>query len=100
MVTGKTQRNWPSGQPSWVGPPRTGHPAHTFLAQRRRDLPPNFRFLIASRPESGVEPALTNARSVRTFYMDDPQLGTNTEQDIGIYLRNKPPENVFKDHAW
>jgi NACHT domain len=72
---------------------------HTFLAQRLGDLPPNFRILITSRPESGVEPAFANARSVRTLYMDDPQLATDTEQDIGIYLRNELPEKVYKDHG-
>jgi hypothetical protein len=40
-----------------------------------------------------------DAPSVRTLYMDDPQLAANTEQDIGVYLRNELPEAVFRDHG-
>jgi hypothetical protein len=72
---------------------------HTFLAQRLIDLPQNFRVLITSRLENGIEPAFTNARSVQTLYMDDVKLATNTEQDIGVYLRNELPEDVFKAHG-
>jgi NACHT domain len=72
---------------------------HTFLAQRLIDLPPNFRILITSRPENGIEPAFAKARSVRILYMDDPRLAANTEQDIGIYLHNQLPEDVFTKHG-
>jgi NACHT domain len=72
---------------------------HAFLAQRLIDLPPNFRILITSRPESGIEPAFANAGSVRTIYMDDTELAANTEQDIGMYLRKELPEDVFKDYG-
>jgi hypothetical protein len=72
---------------------------HFLLAQRVIDLPPNFPVLITSRLEDGIEPAFSNARSVRTFYMDDEQLAANTEQDIGVYLRNELPEDMFKDRG-
>jgi NACHT domain len=72
---------------------------HTFLAQRLVDLPPNLRILITSRPEDGIEPAFVDARSVSTIYMDDARLAANTEQDIGMYLLNELPEDVFKDHG-
>jgi hypothetical protein len=72
---------------------------HTFLAQRLIDLPANFRILITSRPENGIEHAFANARSIRTLYMDDAELAANTEQDIGMYLRNELPEEVFKEHG-
>ena len=72
---------------------------HTFLAQRLADLPPNFRVLITSRPENGIEPAFTNTGSAHTLYMDDPQLAASTEQDINIYLKNELPADVFKDYG-
>ena len=72
---------------------------HAFLAQRLIDLPPNFRILITSRPEDGIEAAFVSAQSVHTLYMDDAQLAANTEQDIGVYLRSELPEDVFKDHG-
>jgi hypothetical protein len=72
---------------------------HSFLAQHLIDLPPNFRILITSRPEDGIGPAFANARSVRTLYMDDAELAANTEQDIGVYLQNELPEEVFKEHG-
>jgi NACHT domain len=72
---------------------------HTFLAQRLIDLPPNFRVLITSRPENGIEHAFANAQSIRILYMDDAELAANTEQDIGMYLRNELPEEVFKEHG-
>jgi NACHT domain len=71
----------------------------TFLAQRLVDLPANFRVLITSRPENDIEHAFANAQSIRTLYMDDAVLAANTEQDIGVYLRNELPEEVFKEHG-
>ena len=72
---------------------------NSFLAQRLIDLPRNFRIFITSRPEDGIGPAFASGRSVRTLYMDDALLAANTEQDIGAYLRNELPEEVFKDHG-
>jgi hypothetical protein len=75
------------------------HGLHTFLAERLIDLPQNFRILITSRPENGIEPAFANALSIRTLYMNDGELASNTEQDIRLYLRNELPEEVFKEHG-
>jgi NACHT domain len=72
---------------------------HTFLAQRLIDLPPNFRILITSRSEDGIEHAFANAPSVRTLYMNDAQLAANTKQDIGLYLQIELREDVFKVHG-
>jgi NACHT domain len=76
-----------------------GNGLHTFLAQCLIDLPTNFRVLITSRSEDGIKRAFTNARSVRTLYMDNAQLAADTERDISLYLRNELPEDVFKDHG-
>jgi AAA ATPase domain len=72
---------------------------HTFLAQRLVDLPSNFRVLITSRPEDGIEPAFTNASSVETLYMNDVKLASKTEQDISVYLQKELPPDVFKEHG-
>ena len=72
---------------------------HTFLAQRLIDLPRNFRILITSRPEKGIEPAFANAQSVRTLYMSDATLAADTEQDIAMYFRNELPEDVFNNYG-
>jgi AAA ATPase domain len=68
---------------------------HIFLAQRLLDLPSNFRVLITSWPENGIEPAFVNALSIYTLYMDDSQLAANTEQDICLYLQSELPSEVF-----
>ena len=72
---------------------------HSFLARRLIELPSNFRVLITSRPESVIETAFANARSIRTLYMDDAYLAANTRQDIGLYLQDELPKNLFKDHG-
>jgi AAA ATPase domain len=72
---------------------------HSFLAQRPIDLPSEFRVLITSRPENGIEPAFSKALSIDTLYMDDTKLASKTEQDIGIYLEKQFPSDVFKDHG-
>jgi NACHT domain len=71
---------------------------HTFLARCLSGLPPNFRILITSRPENGIEPTFTNALSVRTLSINDAKLA-KTEQDIGVYLRSELPLAVFEDHG-
>jgi NACHT domain len=58
---------------------------HTFLAHHLSELPSNFRILLTSRPENGIEPAFANALSVRTLSVNDAELA-KTEQDIGVYL--------------
>jgi NACHT domain len=72
---------------------------HNFLAQHLFELPSNVRILITSRPENGIERAFCNALSVRTLYMDDHKLAAKTEQDIGLYLRNELPLNLFERHG-
>jgi NACHT domain len=72
---------------------------YEFLAQHLSELPSNFRILITSRLEKGIGCAFSNARSVRTLYMDDHKLAAKTEQDIGLYLQNKLPWNLFERHG-
>jgi NACHT domain len=72
---------------------------HKFLAQHLFELPSNFRILITSRPENGIEDVLGNTLSVRTLYMDDPKLAAKTEQDIRLYLENELPLDLFERHG-
>jgi NACHT domain len=72
---------------------------HTFLAEHLVDLPLEFRILITSRPENGIEPAFAEAPSVDMLYMDDAKLAAKTEQDIGVYLRTELPPGVFQDYG-
>jgi NACHT domain len=76
-----------------------GNALHTFLAERLIDLPRKVRILITSRSEDDVEQAFADAQSVRTLYMDDAQLATNTEQDISLYIQSRLRKDVFKDHG-
>jgi hypothetical protein len=72
---------------------------HTFLAQRLVDLPSQFRVLITSRLEDGIEPAFIKASSVDILHINDVKLAAKTEQDIAIYLQNELPPDVFKDYG-
>jgi hypothetical protein len=72
---------------------------HTFLAQHLVDLPLQFRILVTSRLEDGIESAFANALSVDTLYMDDAKLAAKTEQDIAVYLQTELPPDVFRDHG-
>jgi NACHT domain len=72
---------------------------HKFLAENLSRLPPNFRVLVTSRPEDGIESAFANASSVDTLYMDDPTLSVKTEEDIGLYLQKVLSPEVFKDYG-
>jgi NACHT domain len=71
---------------------------HTFLARHLSELPLNFRILITSRPENGIELAFANALSVRTLSINDAKLA-KTEQDIAVYLRSELPPAVFEAHG-
>ena len=73
---------------------------HNFLAQHLFELPSNFRILITSRPENGIEHVFGNAVSVRTLYMDDHKLAAKTEQDIRLYLQNELPLDMFTRHGF
>jgi hypothetical protein len=72
---------------------------HTFLAQRLVDLPSEFRILVTSRPENGIEHAFAKAPSINILYMNDAKLAARTEKDIGMYLRKELPPDVFNDHG-
>jgi NACHT domain len=72
---------------------------HTFLAQHLSEFPSNFRILITSRPENGIESAFSSASSARILLMDDAQLAANTEKDISMYLQNELSSDVFKEHG-
>jgi AAA ATPase domain len=72
---------------------------HTFLAEHLIDLPAEFRVLITSRTEDGIEPAFVQASSIATLDMDDEKLAAKTEQDIRMYLQKELPQDVFKAHG-
>jgi AAA ATPase domain len=72
---------------------------HTFLAEHLIDLPSEFRILVTSRAEDGIEPTFAEAPSVDTLYMDDAKLAAKTEQDIGMYIQTELPPGVFKDYG-
>jgi hypothetical protein len=72
---------------------RTGLP--TFLAKNLIRLPSNFRVLITSRPEDGIEFTLVGAPSVRIKYMTDSELAATTNEDILVLFRERLPPEVF-----
>jgi hypothetical protein len=72
---------------------------HTFIAEYLEKLPAEFRVLVTSRLEDGIESAFAQASSVDTLYMDDAKLAAKTEQDIRMYLQKKLPPEVFKVHG-
>ena len=69
---------------------------HSFLAEHLVELPSEFRILVTSRSEHGIELAFVEASSINTLYMDDAELALKTEQDIGLYLQKELPPDVFK----
>jgi hypothetical protein len=76
---------------------RTG--LHTFLAKNLIRLPSNFRLLITSRPEDGIEPALVGAPSVRIRHMKDSELAAKTHDDILVFLQERLPADVFRNYG-
>ena len=76
---------------------RTG--LHTFLAKNLVRLPSNFRVLITSRPEDGIEPALAGAASVRIRHMKDPDLAVKTHDDILVFLQERLPSDGFRNYG-
>jgi len=76
---------------------RTG--LHTFLAKNLIRLPPNFRVLITSRPEDGIEPALVGAPSVRIRHMKDSELAAKMHDDILAFLRERLPSDEFRSYG-
>jgi len=72
---------------------------HTFLAKNLIRLPSNFRVLITSRPEDGIESALVGAPSVSIKRMDDSELAARTDDDISAFLRERLPSDDFRSYG-
>ncbi len=72
---------------------------HTFLAKNLIRLPSNFRILITSRPEDGIESALVGALSVRIKHMNDSELAAKTHEDILAFLQERLPLDEFRNHG-
>ena len=62
---------------------------HRFLADNLSSLPGNFRVLITSRPEHGIESAFLAAESVVIKRMNDHELAAETQHDILAFLQKK-----------
>jgi hypothetical protein len=76
---------------------RTG--LHTFLAKNLIRLPSNFRVLITSRPEDGIESALVGEPSVKIKYMNDSELAATTHDDILAFLQESSLQTSSKTMA-
>ena len=76
---------------------RTG--LHTFLANNLTRLPSNFRVLVTSRPEDGIEPALVGVPSFRIRHMKDSELAAKTDDDILVFLQERLPSDTFRNYG-
>jgi len=76
-----------------------GNGLHNFLAKNLSRLPSNFRVLITSRPEDGIQSAFDGAPSARIKYMNDSQLAARTDDDILTFLQNLLPSDEFEKHG-
>ena len=72
---------------------------HTFLAKNLIRLPSNFRVLITSRPEDGIERALVGAPYIMIRYMTDFELAATTDDDILVFLQERLPYDEFRNHG-
>ena len=72
---------------------------HTFLATNLSELPSNFRVLITSRPEDGIESAFIAAKSVIIKHMDDHELGATTRRDILTFFRKRLSPGDFEQYG-
>ena len=72
---------------------------HTFLAKNLIRLPSNFRVLITSRPEDGIESALVGAPSIMIRYMTDDDLAATTHDDILVLLQQRLPSDEFRNYG-
>ena len=72
---------------------------HTFLAKNLIRLPSNFRVLITSRPEEGIERALVGAPSVKIRHMTDTELAATTHDDMLIFLRERLPSDELGNYG-
>jgi hypothetical protein len=62
---------------------------HIFLADNLSSLPGNFRVLITSRPEHGIESVFLAAESVVIKHMNDHELAAQTQHDILSFLQRR-----------
>ena len=76
---------------------RTG--LHAFLAKNLIRLPSNFRVLITSRPEDGIERELVGAPSVTVKHMTDFELAATMHNDILIFLKERLPSDDFRNYG-
>jgi hypothetical protein len=72
---------------------------HTFLANNLSSLPSNFRILITTRPEDGIESAFHTAESTVIKYMNDRELAAKTHDDILAFLRKKLPSRDSEQYG-
>ena len=72
---------------------------HVFLAKNLIRLPSNFRVLITSRPEDGIERELVGAPSVTVKYMMDSELAATTHDDILTFLKERLPSDDFENYG-
>ena len=72
---------------------------HTFLAKNLIRLPSNFRVLITSRPEDGIERAFVGAPSITIRHMTDSELAATTQDDILVFLQATLPSVEFKNYG-
>ena len=72
---------------------------HRFLATNLSELPSNFRVLITSRPEDGIESAFHAAKSVIIKHMNDLELAATTHQDILTFLRKRLSSEVCEEYG-
>jgi hypothetical protein len=72
---------------------------HTFLANNLSSLPSNFRILITSRPEGGIESAFRTAESAIIKHMNDRDLAAGTDKDILAFLRKKLSSHSFEHYG-
>ncbi len=72
---------------------------HRFLAENLSELPSNFRVLITSRPEDGIESAFLAAESVVIKHTNDNELGATTHYDILTFLRKRLASDDFEQYG-
>lgn len=74
-----------------------GDGLHSSLAKNLSDLPSNFRVLITSRPEDGIESAFRTTESVVIKHMNE--LGTTTNHDIFTFLQKRHSQGGFDQYG-
>jgi hypothetical protein len=72
---------------------------HRFLATNLSELPSNFRVLVTSRPEVGIESAFLAANSAIIKHMNDHELGATTDHDILTFLGKNLSSDNFERYG-